>query len=205
MAGGYLLVRTQGHGVALGSSSLDGNGQLAANYFVGNLDVMCRIVRIIFFQVFNRQLECGRRSVRSLFGLKCECVQLSRRPGRRFTRLCVQINRPNPAICIRYIFICSIVKGIGDLFHIFVCFLIEVDLKSCAIDDRVLIQAHSQRHGLTGGDGGLICAHSDGRFVCCKDGRYQTQHHRQCQQNRNDFFHVFSIPPIKIFSQQGIP
>ena len=48
LAGGYRLVFTKGDGVALFFRSFNGNGQLAANYFVGNLDVICRIVRIIF-------------------------------------------------------------------------------------------------------------------------------------------------------------
>ena len=41
MAGGYLLVRTQGHGVALGSGSPDGDGQLTVDYFVSDVGRLC--------------------------------------------------------------------------------------------------------------------------------------------------------------------
>ena len=197
----------KGNGVALCFRGFNRDGQLAANYIVGNLDVICRIVRIIFFQVFNRQLECGRRSVCSLFGLKCKRVQLACRPGRRFARFCVQINRPNPAFFIRYIFICSIIKGIRDLFS---------HIRMRPYRNRFLKPAPSTTVSLSrlkvsvtvspGGNRGLICAHSDGRFVCCKDGRYQAQYHCQCQQHRNQFFHVDLFPPL--FSstfQPGIP
>ena len=48
LTGGYRLVFTKGNGVALCFRGFNRDGQLAANYFVGNLDVICRIVRIIF-------------------------------------------------------------------------------------------------------------------------------------------------------------
>ena len=212
MAGGYLLVRTQGHGVALGSSSLDWNGQLTAGHIVRDLNLRCTVITVCQKVIdFHRKFCIG--SICTLFcGEGKRCPITCCKTGMRRIILIkgrLQIEEFYCALIIGGINIHKAETGrsTSKIFpsgeRVGIC--VKTNGNANGVRNKFLIQAQSQRHGLTGGDRGLICAHSDGRFVCCKDSRYQAQHHRQCQQNRKDFFHVFSIPPIKIFSQQGIP
>ena len=77
---------------------------------------------------------------------------------------------------------------------------IKVNTKANSVRDHILFQSQGQCHGLTGGYGFFIRAHGDRRYVFGKGGGCQTQHDCQCQQHRNQFFHIESFPPLIIWT-----
>ena len=203
LTGGYRLVFTKGNGVALIFRSFNGDGQLTAGHIVRDLNLRCTVITVCQKVIdFHRKFCIG--SICTLFcgegkGCPITCCKTGMRriiliKGR------LQIGDFYCALIIGGINIRKAETGrsTSKIFpsgeRVGIC--VKTNGNANGIRNKFLIQTQSQRYGLTRGNRGFVCAQGDGRFVCCKDGRYQAQDHCQCQQHRNQFFHVDLFPPL---------